>query len=96
MLIKMNEIKKLLDKLIIQADVARDIETYAKSKKIDELAADVREEAVCLQKIDARKIRDEFYNAQKAFRNSLTDEQKRAYAELEALSNVIQMLNGRE
>lgn len=92
----MTEIKKLLDKLIIQADVARDIETYAKSKKIDELAADVREEATCLQNIDARKIRDEFYNAQKAFRNSLTDEQKRAYAELEALSNIITMLNGRE
>ena len=73
----MNEIKKLLDKLIIQADVARDIETYAKSKKIDELAANVREEAVCLQHIDARKIRDEFYNAQKAFRKAAEEAQPR-------------------
>lgn len=96
----MEKISKLLENLLQQARLSRDVEAHALEIGLDAANEKVADEVVVLQGMTAKEIKDirkEFDDLKRDFRNTLTKDQEAMYDRYEALGAILGMLsNGQQ
>lgn len=96
----MEKISKLLENLLQQARLSRDVEAHALAVGLDAANENVADEVVVLQGMTAKEIKDirkEFDDLKRDFRATLTKDQEAMYDRYEALGAILGMLsNGQQ
>ena len=96
----MEKISKLIENLLQQARLSRDVEAHALEIGLAAANENVADEIVVLQGMTAKEIKDirkEFDDLKRDFRATLTKDQEAMYDRYEALGAILGMLsNGQQ
>lgn len=96
----MEKISKLIENLLQQARLSRDVEAHALEVGLDAANEMVADEIGVLQGMTAKEIKDirkEFDDLKRDFRSTLTKDQEAMYDRYEALGAILGMLsNGQQ
>ena len=96
----MEKISKLLQELVEQARLSRDVEAHALEIGLDAANELVADEIGVLQGMTAKEVKDvrkEFDDLKRSFRATLTKDQEAMYDRYEALGAILGMLsNGQQ